>query len=36
MTTSGDILIEAKYKDLKEAKEGIYIAKKDEKYGIID
>ena len=23
-------------KDLKEAKEGIYIAKKDEKYGIID
>jgi hypothetical protein len=31
MTTSGDILIEAKYKDLKEAKEGIYIAKKDEK-----
>ena len=36
MTTSGDILIEAKYKDLKEAKEGIYIARKDEKYGIID
>lgn len=36
MTTSGDILMEAKYKDLKEAKEGIYIAKKDEKYGIID
>ncbi len=36
MTTSGDILIEAKYQDLKEAKEGIYIAKKDEKYGIID
>ena len=36
MSTSGDILIEAKYQDLKEAKEGIYIAKKDEKYGIID
>ena len=36
MSTSGDILIEAKYQDLKEANEGIYIAKKDEKYGIID
>ena len=36
MSTSGDILIEAKYQDLKEANEGIYIAKKDEKYGVID
>ena len=36
MSTSGNILIEAKYQDLKEANEGIYIAKKDEKYGIID
>lgn len=36
MNTSGEITIEAKYQDLKEAKEGIYIAKQNEKYGIID
>lgn len=36
MSTSGDIIIEAKYQDLKEVKDGIYIAKQNEKYGIID
>lgn len=36
MSIEGEILIEAKYQDLKEAKEGIYIAKLNDKYGIID
>lgn len=33
---TGEITIEAKYQDLKEAKEGTYIAKQNDKYGIID
>ena len=36
MNTSGEITIEAKYQDLKETKNGIYIAKQNDKYGIID
>ena len=36
MDISGEITIEAKYQELKEAKEGIYIAKQNDKYGIID
>ena len=36
MSTTGEVLIEAKYQDLKEQKEGIYIAKQNDLYGIID
>lgn len=36
MSTTGEILIDAKYQYLKEVKDGIYIAKQNEKYGIID
>ena len=36
MNFSGEVVIEAKYQDLKEAKDGIYIAKQNDKYGIID
>ena len=36
MSTSGEITIEAKFQDLKEAKEGLYIAKQNNKYGVID
>ena len=36
MKATGDITIEATYDELKEAKSGIFIAKKDEKYGVID
>ena len=36
MSTTGEILIEAKYQDLREEKEGIYIAKQNDLYGIID
>ena len=35
MNTSGEVLVEAKYDDLKEAKSGFLIAKQDEKYGVI-
>ena len=36
MSINGEILIEAKYQELNEAKDGVYIAKKDDNYGIID
>lgn len=36
MELNGNTKIKAKYEDLKEAKSGIFIAKKDGKYGIID
>lgn len=36
MNELGEVTIEAKYQDLKEAEKGIYIAKQNEKYGIID
>ena len=36
MKTTGDVTIEATYEDLKEAKSGVLIAKKNGKYGIID
>lgn len=36
MSTTGEVLIEPKYQDLKEPKEGIYIAKQNDLYGIID
>lgn len=36
MRTTGEILINAEYDNLKETKSGIFIAKKDNKYGIID
>lgn len=36
MSVTGETLIEAKYQYLKEAKSGIYIAKQNDKYGIID
>ena len=36
INTAGEITIEAKYQELKEAKNGIYIAKLNDKYGIID
>lgn len=36
MNTSGEIVLEAGYQDLKEANNGIYIAKQNDKYGIID
>lgn len=36
MSETGEITIEAKYQDLKEVKNGIYIAKQNDKYGIID
>lgn len=36
MKNNGDIVINSEFEDLKEAKEGILIAKKDGKYGIID
>lgn len=34
--TSGETTIETKYQELKEVKNGIYIAKQNDKYGIID
>ena len=36
MNLSGEVLIDAKYDDLKETKTGIFIAKKADKYGIIN
>ena len=36
MNINGEITLEAKYQDLKEAKEGSYIAKQNDKYGVID
>lgn len=36
MKLTGEIIIEASYEDLKEAKSGIFLAKKDGKYGVID
>lgn len=36
MKTTGEVVIDATYEDLKEAKSGIFIAKQNEKYGIID
>ena len=36
MNLSGEVLIDAQYDDLKETKLGTFIAKKDDKYGIID
>ena len=36
MKVSGEVLVDAEYDDLKEARTGIFIAKKGEKYGIID
>ena len=36
MNTKGDTIISAEYEDIKEAKENIFIAKKDGKYGVID
>ena len=36
MNTSGEVTLEAKYQDLKETEEGTYIAKQNDKYGIID
>ena len=36
MDKTGAVLVEAKYQDLKEAKDGIYIAKENDRYGIID
>ena len=36
MKTTGEIVIDAKYEDLKEAKAGIFIAKSNGKYGIIN
>lgn len=36
MKTTGEVAIQATYESLKEAKDGILIAKKDGKYGLID
>ena len=36
MNESGEAIIEAKYQELSEVKSGIYIAKQNDKYGIID
>ena len=36
MNLSGEVLIKPQYDDLKEAKTGYFIAKKDNKYGIIN
>ena len=36
MKTTGEIILEASYDELKETKSGILIAKKDGKYGVID
>ena len=36
MNISGQVLIEAQYDKLEEAKTGIFIAQKDNKYGIIN
>ncbi len=36
MNTSGEITIEAKYQYLKETKDGTYIAKLNDKFGVID
>ena len=36
MNESGEAIIEAKYQELSEVKSGIYIAKLNDKYGIID
>ena len=36
MKTTGEVTIEASYEELKETKSGIFIAKKDGKYGVID
>ena len=36
MNLAGEVILEAKYDDLKEAKSGIFIAEQNGKYGIID
>ena len=36
MTINGEVKLEPKYQDLKETQIGIFIAKQDDKYGIID
>ena len=36
ISTSAESTLDAKYQDLKEVKDGIYIAKQNDKYGIID
>ncbi len=36
MKTTGEVIINPEYEDLKEAKTGIFIAKQEGKYGIID
>lgn len=36
MSITGETIIEPKYQDLKEVEEGIYIAKQNDRYGIID
>lgn len=36
MNLSGEVIIDAQYDDLKETKLGTFIAKKDDKFGIID
>ena len=36
MNTAKEVLINAEYDDLKEIKDGVYIAKKADKYGIIN
>lgn len=36
MNLSGEVLVKAEYDDLKEAKLGVFIAKKGDKYGVID
>lgn len=36
MKTTGEVVIDATYEDLKEAKSGIFIAKQNGKFGIID
>lgn len=36
MKTTGEVTIEASYEYLSEAKSGVFIAKKDGKYGVID
>ena len=36
MKTTGEVTIEPKYEELKESKSGVFIAKKDGKFGVID
>lgn len=36
MNTNGDVIIPAEYDEIKESKDSIFIAKKDDKYGVID